>query len=129
MTGRAASAAILALGLVLGACGGPDGPMASGEATSSAPGSSAAEPTEVGGMAWETHDDAPFQRIEVASAAHDGVIWLAGGLNAANLANAVRLCGARAVDVSSGVEDRPGHKDPARIRQFLAVAAALGVPA
>jgi phosphoribosylanthranilate isomerase len=56
--------------------------------------------------------------------------WLlAGGLNAANLETAVRLCGARAVDVSSGVEDRPGHKDPARIRQFLEVAAAVGAPA
>jgi len=41
----------------------------------------------------------------------------------------VRLCGARAVDVSSGVEDRPGHKDPVKIRDFLAVAAGLGVPA
>jgi phosphoribosylanthranilate isomerase len=56
--------------------------------------------------------------------------WLlAGGLNAANLQDAVRLCGARAVDVSSGVEDRPGHKDPARIKRFLEVAAAVGAPA
>ncbi len=56
--------------------------------------------------------------------------WLlSGGLSAANLEAAVRLCGARAVDVSSGVEDRPGHKDPARIRRFLEVAATLGVPA
>jgi phosphoribosylanthranilate isomerase len=56
--------------------------------------------------------------------------WLlSGGLSAENLEAAVRLCGARAVDVSSGVEDRPGHKDPAKIRDFLAVAAGLGVPA
>ena len=56
--------------------------------------------------------------------------WLlSGGLSAANLEAAVRLCGARAVDVSSGVEDRPGHKDPARIRRFLEVAATLGAPA
>ena len=56
--------------------------------------------------------------------------WLlSGGLSAANLEAAVRLCGARAVDVSSGVEDRPGHKAPAKIRHFLEVAAALGVPA
>ena len=56
--------------------------------------------------------------------------WLlSGGLSAANLEAAVRLCGACAVDVSSGVEDRPGHKDPAKIREFLAVAAGLGVPA
>lgn len=47
---------------------------------------------------------------------------LSGGLNAGNLAEAVRETGAVAVDVSTGVEDRPGHKDPARIRAFLAAA-------
>ena len=56
--------------------------------------------------------------------------WLlAGGLNAANLESAVRLCGARAVDVSSCVEQRPGHKDPVRIKEFLALATTLAVPA
>ena len=43
---------------------------------------------------------------------------LAGGLNAANLAEAVRLSGASAVDVSSGVEDTPHHKSPAKIVNF-----------
>ncbi|MEI6559196.1 MAG: phosphoribosylanthranilate isomerase [Rhodospirillaceae bacterium] len=52
--------------------------------------------------------------------------WLlSGGLTPDNLAAAVAATGARIVDVSSGVEDRPGHKDPARIRAFLATAAAL----
>ncbi len=50
---------------------------------------------------------------------------LSGGLNAGNLAEAVETTGARAVDVSSGVEDRPGHKDPARIRAYLETAAKL----
>ncbi len=50
---------------------------------------------------------------------------LAGGLNATNLAEAVRLSGATAVDVSSGVEDAPHHKCPAKIREFLAVAASV----
>jgi phosphoribosylanthranilate isomerase len=50
---------------------------------------------------------------------------LSGGLTAETLAEAVRITGAPAVDVSSGVEDRPGHKDPARIRAFLAAAARL----
>jgi phosphoribosylanthranilate isomerase len=50
---------------------------------------------------------------------------LSGGLLPENLAEAVEITGARAVDVSSGVEDRPGHKDPARIRAFLAAAKRL----
>ena len=39
--------------------------------------------------------------------------------HAANVAEAIRLTGARAVDVSSGVESRPGEKDPELIRRFL----------
>jgi phosphoribosylanthranilate isomerase len=50
---------------------------------------------------------------------------LSGGLNAALLPEAVRISGASAVDVSSGVERRPGDKDPAKIREFLAVARSL----
>ena len=50
---------------------------------------------------------------------------LSGGLTAANLAEAVRITGAAVVDVSSGVEDRPGVKNPDRIRAFLEKAAAL----
>lgn len=48
---------------------------------------------------------------------------LAGGLTPDNLAEAVRLTGARQVDVSSGVEITPGVKDPARIAAFTAAAA------
>ncbi len=52
--------------------------------------------------------------------------WLlAGGLTAENLEQAVKTSGATAVDVSSGVEDAPGRKNPDKIRQFLAAAAAL----
>lgn len=52
--------------------------------------------------------------------------WLlAGGLSAANVAEAVRASGARAVDVSSGVEIAPGRKSPEKILEFLKIAAAL----
>lgn len=52
--------------------------------------------------------------------------WLlAGGLDADNLAEAVRQSGAMAVDVSSGVEERPGVKDLKRIQAFLHAARAL----
>ena len=51
--------------------------------------------------------------------------FLAGGLEAPTLAEAVRVSGARAVDVSSGVEDMPGVKNPAKIQAFLDAAAQL----
>jgi phosphoribosylanthranilate isomerase len=47
---------------------------------------------------------------------------LAGGLTPENVAAAIRSTGATAVDVSSGVEHRPGLKDPALIRAFVAAA-------
>ncbi len=51
------------------------------------------------------------------------VPWmLAGGLDPDNLAEAVRLSGAKVVDVSSGVESAPGRKDPQRIEAFLSTA-------
>ena len=48
---------------------------------------------------------------------------LAGGLSAENLRLAVKTSGAKAVDVSSGVEDAPGVKNADKIRAFLAAAA------
>ena len=53
------------------------------------------------------------------------VPWiLAGGLTAGNAAAAVRLTGARQVDVSSGVEIAPGAKDAAKIAEFCRAVAA-----
>jgi phosphoribosylanthranilate isomerase len=47
---------------------------------------------------------------------------LSGGLDPDNVAQAIAVTGARAVDVSSGVERHPGDKDPARIEAFVKAA-------
>ncbi|HEX2555261.1 MAG TPA: phosphoribosylanthranilate isomerase [Microvirga sp.] len=49
---------------------------------------------------------------------------LSGGLTPDNVGTAIALTGARSVDVSSGVEVRPGEKDPARIEAFVKAARA-----
>jgi phosphoribosylanthranilate isomerase len=55
---------------------------------------------------------------------------LSGGLDAANVAEALRITRAPAVDVSSGVERAPGEKDSDKIRDFIRAARGLpGKPA
>jgi len=51
------------------------------------------------------------------------VPWmLAGGLTAENVAEAIRLTGARQVDVASGTESAPGVKDLDKIAAFIRAA-------
>jgi phosphoribosylanthranilate isomerase len=47
---------------------------------------------------------------------------LSGGLDAGNVAEALRITRAPGVDVSSGVERAPGEKDVAKIRAFIRAA-------
>ncbi len=49
-------------------------------------------------------------------------VGLAGGLNCETLAKAIRVVGPDAVDVSSGIEQSPGIKDPGRLIRFLEIA-------
>ncbi|MER9583439.1 phosphoribosylanthranilate isomerase [Mesorhizobium sp. M0276] len=44
---------------------------------------------------------------------------LSGGLNAANIGEALQLANPPGIDISSGVESAPGVKDPALIEQFF----------
>jgi phosphoribosylanthranilate isomerase len=51
---------------------------------------------------------------------------LSGGLDAGNVAEALRIARASGVDVSSGVERAPGEKDSEKIRAFVRVAREAG---
>jgi phosphoribosylanthranilate isomerase len=64
----------------------------------------------------------PFEWRLLAGRAIPKPWLLAGGLTAANVAEAIRTAGAPGVDVSSGVERARGMKDPALIRAFIAAA-------
>lgn len=66
-----------------------------------------------------------FDRLLVRDGGWSLPWMLSGGLDAATLGAAVRASGAGLVDVSSGVENAPGEKNPDKIRAFLECAAGL----
>lgn len=59
--------------------------------------------------------------VAARAAVHRPVI-LAGGLNPANVAGAVRTVRPFGIDVASGVERSPGKKDPAQVSSFVQLA-------
>jgi phosphoribosylanthranilate isomerase len=75
-----------------------------------------AESTRPGG------NGAPFDWHALAGTKDQVAYMLSGGLTPANVGEAVRITGAGIVDVSSGVESRPGEKDPDLIRRFIQAA-------
>lgn len=73
-------------------------------------------PDRFGGTG-RTGDWAAYARHRVQ---HPDRTWiLSGGLNPANIGEALRETGARFVDVASGVESAPGVKDPEKLKAFV----------
>lgn len=59
---------------------------------------------------------------QAAELARKTELILAGGLNAENVSEALRIVNPFGVDVSSGVESSPGIKDPALVMRFVSAA-------
>lgn len=85
----------------------------------------AAAYADAAGLLLDTHSDQvaggsgrAFDWTRVPAGLSKPVI-LAGGLNPDNVAEAIRRVRPYAVDVSSGVEQTKGIKDPARVRAFI----------
>ncbi|MDG1431529.1 MAG: phosphoribosylanthranilate isomerase [Paracoccaceae bacterium] len=65
----------------------------------------------------------PFDWRLLADKKYWTVPWmLAGGLTVDNVAEAIRLTGAKQVDLASAVESSPGRKDPAKMQAFVKAA-------
>jgi phosphoribosylanthranilate isomerase len=67
---------------------------------------------------------AAFDWSALAGVKDEVAYMLSGGLTPDSVAEAIRVTGAAIVDVSSGVEVRPGEKDPDLIRRFVRAAKA-----
>ena len=75
-----------------------------------------------GGDALPGGNGLTFDWRLVAGLDHGRPVMLSGGLDPANVADAIKLTRLGGVDVSSGVESAPGVKDPGKIRAFVAAA-------
>ena len=76
------------------------------------------EATRPGGLG-KTFDWTLLEKIDLKVP-----FMLSGGLDANNVADAIRVTRPQAVDVSSGVERAPGEKDSDKIREFIRAARA-----
>jgi phosphoribosylanthranilate isomerase len=76
------------------------------------------------GGTGQTHDWTLSQRLK--HLIHPTCVLLAGGLTPENVQTAIRIVKPYAVDVSTGVESRPGIKDTAKMRAFISKVKKLG---
>ena len=74
--------------------------------------------TRVDGMRGGTGKTFDWNLAARAKAFNRAII-LSGGLNPENVETAISIASPQAVDVSSGVESAPGHKDPDKVREFI----------
>ena len=74
----------------------------------------------VAGVAGGTGKTFPWSLLD----GHDfsRPVFLAGGLNSSNVADASQVASVRGLDVSSGIEAEPGRKCPDKMRQFFLAA-------
>jgi phosphoribosylanthranilate isomerase len=72
-------------------------------------------PGEYGG----TGQPPPWELLNDLDLRWGTAVVLAGGLTPENVAEAIRRVRPYAVDVASGVESAPGHKDPEKLRRFI----------
>ncbi len=78
--------------------------------------------TEAVGGTGVTFDWGEARKLIFANAEARKRLIVAGGLNPANVAEAIAALRPWGVDVVSGVEAAPGRKDPAKVREFVASA-------
>jgi phosphoribosylanthranilate isomerase len=75
--------------------------------------------------AGEPRDPIEWHMVKRFGPGHPRVI-LSGGLNPENVARAIEVARPYGVDVNSGVEARPGRKDPEKVRRFVAEVRRVG---
>ncbi|WP_051183114.1 phosphoribosylanthranilate isomerase [Desulfocurvibacter africanus] len=75
--------------------------------------------TGASGATGRTHDWAVSRALTEAAEALDRPLMLAGGLNAENVADAIRAVRPWGVDAHTGLEDGSGRKDPGKVRRFV----------
>jgi len=78
-------------------------------------------PTTVGGTGGQFNWDLALEARKFGKP-----IFLAGGLRADNVGEAIRKVRPFGVDVSSGVEEKPGKKDHAKMKAFIEAVKAAG---